>query len=764
MKKTLIALLCLTVIWEATIMGFAFNPQDGFRDTTVFQQFPTDPRDDIQTLLDQIKAYLNKNAVYVADSGTADALAVTLDPAPSAYSTDMFLIVKKGASANTGAATINVNSLGVKSIKKDVSVALGSADMPASGILFLQYDGTNFQLLNPAKSNAVDTLDTTVTTHLAEDASLIESGHVQLQTTVDTTETKALTPKALNDYAASNTVSLASKADISYVDTQIAVVASGTPKGVYATLVALQTAFPTGDTGIYVVAADGHWYYWDTAAWADGGAYQATEIADDTIKKEKVYQNAPTANLFDINEATDGYYVNWNNGNLAASGIYCATGYIPVTGSEDYTLSKCDHYAWYDSSKVFVSGAAPGSAVPVTLTAPANAAYIRISIALTNKATYMIVHDSSVPSEYVPYGAVIPWLRVETDNLDPDFIANTPNTENWYKELTLPPTIYAVVGKEMNIYFDNLISDKIEDYNVDVIYYNTAKQQTERFTITPAAAGNQNIEIYFYDRFLNLVNHATAALPIAAADAKSGENPKCLFIGDSTTSAGLYTAELLNLFDADVMDVTLIGTQGSILNLHEGYSGRTVDWFYTDAASPFVYSGSFDFSQYMTDNSFAGVDFVFIHLGINDVFGQTTDTGVDNIITANMAQLEAMITNIKAYNASVKIGIMATIPPAASQDAFGKDYGTGQTQWRYKRNIHRYVKGLLENFKSRTAESIYIIPVNVNLDTVHNMGTETVAANSRSLTMITRLSSGVHPAGEGYDQIADTIYYALKNI
>lgn len=51
--------------------------------------------------------------------------------------------------------------------------------------------------------------------------------------------------------------------------------ASGSPKGVYATLAALQASYPTGTTGAYLVTADGNWYYWSGSAWAVGGLYQA---------------------------------------------------------------------------------------------------------------------------------------------------------------------------------------------------------------------------------------------------------------------------------------------------------------------------------------------------------------------------------------------------------------------------------------------------------------------------------------------------------
>ncbi|MDD4779022.1 MAG: SGNH/GDSL hydrolase family protein [Tissierellia bacterium] len=81
---------------------------------------------------------------------------------------------------------------------------------------------------------------------------------------------------------------VAIKADKSYVDTLIASLVSGSPKGTYATFAGLQTAFPTGDTNIYLVIADGHWYYWNGIAWTDGGVYQSTGIADKAITHSKI--------------------------------------------------------------------------------------------------------------------------------------------------------------------------------------------------------------------------------------------------------------------------------------------------------------------------------------------------------------------------------------------------------------------------------------------------------------------------------------------
>jgi lysophospholipase L1-like esterase len=79
---------------------------------------------------------------------------------------------------------------------------------------------------------------------------------------------------------------LEQKANQSNVDTQIAAVASGSPKGTYATLTDLQTAFPSGTIGTYIVVADGKLYGWINSAWSAIVQYQSTGIAVDSVTKD----------------------------------------------------------------------------------------------------------------------------------------------------------------------------------------------------------------------------------------------------------------------------------------------------------------------------------------------------------------------------------------------------------------------------------------------------------------------------------------------
>ena len=81
------------------------------------------------------------------DTGTANALVVT-EPAISALFVGLTLTVKKSSSANTGAATLNVNGLGATSLVWADGTALIANDWPANVTGLVEYDGTQWNLLS----------------------------------------------------------------------------------------------------------------------------------------------------------------------------------------------------------------------------------------------------------------------------------------------------------------------------------------------------------------------------------------------------------------------------------------------------------------------------------------------------------------------------------------------------------------------------------------------------------------------------------------
>lgn len=92
---------------------------------------------------------LQNGATTIATVSGTDTLTGTLSPAPTAYATgNLFSFV--AVATNTGAATINLNSLGAKSITKSGTTALAAGDIVSGQVYLIEYDGTRFQLINPS--------------------------------------------------------------------------------------------------------------------------------------------------------------------------------------------------------------------------------------------------------------------------------------------------------------------------------------------------------------------------------------------------------------------------------------------------------------------------------------------------------------------------------------------------------------------------------------------------------------------------------------
>lgn len=92
---------------------------------------------------------LQKGTVlFAADAGSTDAYAIALSPAPAAYVAGMTYRFKANT-LNTGAASLNVNSLGAITIKKAFNADLATGDILAGQYIEVIYDGTNFQMLSP---------------------------------------------------------------------------------------------------------------------------------------------------------------------------------------------------------------------------------------------------------------------------------------------------------------------------------------------------------------------------------------------------------------------------------------------------------------------------------------------------------------------------------------------------------------------------------------------------------------------------------------
>lgn len=95
--------------------------------------------------------------------------------------------------------------------------------------------------------------------------------------------------------------------NFSALESQIKNISKGSPSGTFATLAELEAKYPNGNNNMYVVTADGKWYYWSGTDWVAGGVYQSQGIADGSITTDKVESAIATPLICYTNKVNPNY-------------------------------------------------------------------------------------------------------------------------------------------------------------------------------------------------------------------------------------------------------------------------------------------------------------------------------------------------------------------------------------------------------------------------------------------------------------------------
>jgi hypothetical protein len=98
--------------------------------------------------LSQVQSTVTKLLTSVSGADTITAVGA---PVVAAYAAgQMFYFVATGD--NTGAVTLNIDSLGAKAVTRDGSVALAAGDIKSGEVVVVVYDGTRFQVVSQLNS------------------------------------------------------------------------------------------------------------------------------------------------------------------------------------------------------------------------------------------------------------------------------------------------------------------------------------------------------------------------------------------------------------------------------------------------------------------------------------------------------------------------------------------------------------------------------------------------------------------------------------
>lgn len=355
------------------------------------------------------------------------------------------------------------------------------------------------------------------------------------------------------------------------------------------------------------------------------------------------------------------------------------------------------------------------------------------------------------------------YMPVEVGILEPTFkltdsvieqLKSQLNITKNYTEIALPKNIRAFVGQTMQIYFDNIVSFPLDEVLVSVSCNNKGKIFDDRWEYTPTAAENFNLEISVYTKYYELLEKQVFS--VVVDDTTTKTSTKVLVLGDSTVNNGGETNKILSLAGLDEgFDVELLGTRGNSANKHEGYGGWSTNTFVNSASAvvggkgdpvtnPFYNpeTSTFDFSYYMTNQSYDAVDVVFIQLGINDM-ASANDSNRQTKIEQYLANMQVIINSIKAFNPDIKIVVNLITLCTADQNLFAESFDSRQTAWGAALNFYLTNLELEKTFAS--VENVYTSWFNASLDR-------------------TKIKDAVHPTDEGYNQLGTQMYYFLKSI
>jgi len=175
----------------------------------------------------------------------------------------------------------------------------------------------------------------------------------------------------------------------------------------YATLIELQTAYPTGDGYNHTVLADGLIYTYANASWTSTGLQaNGTGIADKSISLEKIDFAINGKNLFNPAKIITGKALTASTGVETTSASCSISDYIEISEALQYSVAKgigsgALGHCFYDINKTYMSGVVSGSTGSQTLTSPAGAAFLRVSSLLTNTNTQQV--EQGLPTLYEPY-------------------------------------------------------------------------------------------------------------------------------------------------------------------------------------------------------------------------------------------------------------------------------------------------------------------------------------------------------------------------
>lgn len=337
--------------------------------------------------------------------------------------------------------------------------------------------------------------------------------------------------------------------------------------------------------------------------------------------------------------------------------------------------------------------------------------------------------------------------------------------------LQLPTKINAVVGDTLQIFFNGMIKGKTADnfhfgcknYKAGMSVYDLGKTFERYFEFTPTTVGDYAFTVGVWDSKGVKVGEKSTTISVKQAV----QNPTSLIqgiaVGDSLTEANVWTQEFIRRITGT--GGTPSGNGFANFNLiNEGASGQTWNYFVT-STSPFWNSttGQLDFEKYRIDNSLASLDVLYCLMTMNGIMNYKTD--------AEWIAWKLQVTDfIDAYLNDFPSGnvVLMSVPfPSTNSGLYS--YGSYNSYYFDYMTLLINASKISEIYKEISLDPAYSsnvdhIACEIEFDSQHGYPIGEKAVNLRTTSIVERVDGGgVHPANNGYYQIADTSYRHFIN-
>lgn len=352
-------------------------------------------------------------------------------------------------------------------------------------------------------------------------------------------------------------------------------------------------------------------------------------------------------------------------------------------------------------------------------------------------------------------------------------------------KIVIPNVVYAVVGKEMNIYKNSIldISNGLDSFEIilkNITLDWTSNGDSSGITINdrslkfkPTTAGQTHLircDVLDYKR--KVIGRKDFAIKTVSKISGTGTK-NIIMVGDSLTEGG-GGESALKLYNSIIADggftPVMVGSKTNTTNSavkHEGYSGQTFD-FFMGAGSPFYIGGEINFQTYASAKGVASLDIFHIQCGINDVLSGvffSLATLIPDIITNLTTIVDKVLSPTKGFP---NCKIIISLEPFGAN---GENFSASRSTNELKRKMMLLNKAILAKFYQdetgfKYNANVWVSPNHLTIDRDYGYPYEMVKVCEFADVSQTekQFSDTIHPNNYGQEQIANSVYSMIRKI